>query len=219
MARLNAPSGTSSARRKGRSFSAGENRPWGLRGPGWGGFGAAGRLAGAALASGPALAQEQATYQYDAFGRLLAVARSVTGSTGAYTTYGNDAADNRLSRSVTSVPALAVVNELRSGETLVPFQKLTSTDGRFSFLFQADGNVVLYFGATPLWASNTMNGRGLTLRMESGGNLALYDAANAVVWSSGTGGNPGAKLVLQNDGNAVIFDGATPLWSTNTCCH
>jgi len=171
------------------------------------------------LAATAAQAQEQATYQYDAFGRLLAVARSVTGSTSAYTTYGNDAADNRLSRSVTSVPALAVVNELRPGETLVPFQRLTSTDGRFSFLFQADGNVVLYFGAAPLWASNTMNGRGLTLRMESGGNLVLYDAANAVVWSSGTGGHPGAKLVLQNDGNAVIFDGATPLWSTNTCCH
>ena len=171
------------------------------------------------MLAAPAAAQEQATYQYDVFGRLLAVARSVTGSTSSYTTYGYDAADNRLSRAVTSVPTLAVAYELRSGETLVPFQKLTSADSRFTFSFQADGNVVLYFGTTPLWASNTNNGRGLTLRMESGGNLVLYDAANAAVWQSGTGGHPGAKLVLQNDGNAVIYDGATPLWSTNTCCH
>lgn len=174
---------------------------------------------GAFLLATPAAAQEQATYQYDVFGRLLAVARSVTGSTSSYTTYGNDAADNRLSRGVTPVPALAVAYELRSGETLVPFQRLTSADGRFTFVFQADGNIVLYFGTTPLWASTTMNGRGLSLRMESGGNLVLYDAANAVVWSSGTGGNAGAKLVLRNDGNAVIILGATTLWSTNTCCH
>ena len=176
-------------------------------------------LLGALVLAAPAAAQEQATYQYDVFGRLLAVARSVTGSTSSYTSYGNDAADNRVSRAVTSVPALAVAYELRSGETLVPFQKLTSADSRFTFILQADGNVVLYFGTTPLWASATNNGRGLSLRMESGGNLVLYDAANAVVWQSGTGGHPGAKLVLQNDGNAVIFDGATAIWSTNTCCH
>jgi YD repeat-containing protein len=178
----------------------------------------AGLLTGLLLANSVA-AQEQATYRYDAFGRLTGVARSVTGAAGNYTGYVNDVADNRLSRGVVSVPTPAVAKELRPGETLVPFQRLTSADGRFTFLFQADGNLVLYFGVTPLWASTTMNGRGLSLRMESGGNLALYDAANAVVWSSGTGGHPGAKLVLQNDGNAVIYDGATPLWATHTCCH
>ncbi|HRO32458.1 MAG TPA: hypothetical protein PLQ03_03515 [Brevundimonas sp.] len=167
----------------------------------------------------PGFAQEQATYRYDAYGRLVGVARSVTASAGSYTGYGNDDADNRLSRGVVSVPVLAVVQELRPGETLVPFQRLISTDSRFTFSFQVDGNLVLNFGTTPLWNSATNNGQGLSLRMETKGNLVLYSATDTVLWSSGTSGHPGAKLVLQNDGNAVIYDGATPVWATHTCCH
>ena len=178
----------------------------------------AGIMAGLLIAA-PAAAQEHATYRYDAFGRLVGVARSVTGSAGSYTGYGNDDADNRLSRGVASVPVLAVAAELRPGETLVPFQRLTSADSRFTFVFQADGNLVLNFGTTPLWGSATNNGLGLSLRMETNGNLILYSASDTVLWSSGTSGHPGAKLVLQNDGNAVIYDGATPLWATHTCCH
>ncbi|MBX3476305.1 MAG: hypothetical protein KF910_01740 [Brevundimonas sp.] len=171
------------------------------------------------LAGTPALAQEQATYRYDAFGRLVAVGRAVTGAAGSVTTYGNDDADNRLSRGTTTTPLPIMGFVLHPNEILVPTQRLVSQDGRFNFRLQVDGNIVLYFGTTPLWATNTVNGQGLYVKMEPTGNLVAYASDGSVVWASGTAGHPGALLVIQDNGDAVIYDGSTPIWATNTCCH
>ena len=62
------------------------------------------------------------------------------------------------------------------------------------FIFQDDGNLVLYY---------------------SDHNFGTYKMS----WNSGTQGRGGNKLVLQDDGNLVIYrniDNTSPVWSTIT---
>jgi hypothetical protein len=96
-------------------------------------------------------------------------------------------------------------------------QSLTSSDGRFTLIMQSDGNLVLYAGARPLWATGTNGKGGYTTDMQGDGNFVVYTAAHSPLWASRTDGHPGAYLVVQNDGNVVIYDpGNRPLWATNT---
>jgi hypothetical protein len=98
-----------------------------------------------------------------------------------------------------------------------------SCDGRFDLNMQTDGNLVLYEGATALWASNTVSCGGC-VSMQSDGNLVVYDSGGMLpghaCWATGTNGNPGDFLALQNDGNLVIYTSAgTPIWASNTSGH
>ncbi len=112
-------------------------------------------------------------------------------------------------------------DSLYRGETLLAGDARTSQDGRFSLVYQHDGNLVLVELASgqPLWATDTGGtGAGVTA-MQSDGNLVVYDGSGVARWASYTG--PGAThLVVQNDGNLVIRDTAgTPLWSSGTGGH
>jgi pimeloyl-ACP methyl ester carboxylesterase len=112
---------------------------------------------------------------------------------------------------------LAQGSDMLTGEVLNSDQSITSANGRFHFIYQDDGNLVLYDGGTPLWASGT-DGRpvGVCI-MQGDGNLVIYARNGQPIWSSDTWQHPGSRLVVQNDGNVVIYspDG-TPVWSTNT---
>jgi hypothetical protein len=76
------------------------------------------------------------------------------------------------------------------GDTITPGQSLTallSSNERFTFIFQQDGNLVLYDGQsqvdqTPLWASNTVGAK--SCRMQADGNLAIFDASNNAIWTT-----------------------------------
>jgi hypothetical protein len=103
--------------------------------------------------------------------------------------------------------------------TLARGQGRHSCDGRFFFVHQTDGNVVLYQGGTPLWSTGTHGRSTGNLVMQGDGNLVLYTPGGAAVWSSGTHGHPGAWLGVQGDGNVVVYSGTRPLWATNTCCR
>ena len=108
---------------------------------------------------------------------------------------------------------------LMPGQGLMPGQSIKSADGRFTFVMQADANLVLYGpGGQVLWASNTAGKSDVwELVMQGDGNLVIYDAHSAPLWASNTAGKPGAWLTVQNDGNVVIYDsGNHPLWATNT---
>ena len=100
---------------------------------------------------------------------------------------------------------------------------MTSCDGRFLFVIQSDGNLVLYEGSTALWSSVTAGDTGASVAMQTDGNLVIYapgcTGANGSCWASNTGGDNGANLAVQNDGNVVIYFGSTAVWSTGTCCH
>jgi Fibronectin type III domain len=95
-------------------------------------------------------------------------------------------------------------------------QYLQSPDGRFRFVMQADGNVVLYGPSGALWSTNTIGKKARELRMQNDGNLVLYDQNSQGIWSSETGRHYNAFVVVQNDGNVVIYEGGTALWSTGT---
>jgi subtilisin family serine protease len=107
--------------------------------------------------------------------------------------------------------------DMQPGEVLAPGQSITSNDGRYKFIYQTDGNLVLYGPARALWASNTY-GRpaGMTV-MQYDGNLVIYTPNGTPLWSSSTHNNPGSHLLVQDDGNVVIYrPGGTPIWHTNT---
>ncbi len=106
---------------------------------------------------------------------------------------------------------------MRAGEFL------DSCDGRFRLLMQTDGNLVLYFGSTPLFSSNTFQ-PGSYVGMQGDGNLVIYNMTNMGIWASNTPGHPGAVLFIFNDGNMQIrtdnLDGGfTFWWQTNTGGH
>jgi hypothetical protein len=108
-------------------------------------------------------------------------------------------------------------DSMQPGEVLAPGDAIASADGRYAFIYQLDGNLVLYQGSTALWASGT-NGRGFgSCIMQSDGNLVLYIGGPFAVWASGTNGSPGSHLTLQNDGNVVIYKpSGQAVWATNT---
>ena len=107
---------------------------------------------------------------------------------------------------------------LRPGQRLVANnnESRTSKNGRYRLVMQGDGNLVLYRGNAPLWASGT-NGIAVDYCiMQADGNLVLYGFANNAVWASNTHGQPGSFLIVQNDGNVVIYRPNFPVWATNT---
>src|SRR5215831_1176391 len=106
---------------------------------------------------------------------------------------------------------------MHSGDFLLPGQGRQSGDGRFLLVYQVDGNLVLYQGSNPLWATGTYGTTPGFVSMQTDGNLVVYNSSGRPVWASNTWGHPGAGLVVQNDGNTVIYStGSSPLWATNT---
>jgi hypothetical protein len=110
-------------------------------------------------------------------------------------------------------------------DTLRPDQRLisdrndsiVSNNGQFRFVMQNDGNLVLYRGSSPLWASGTDGQDVEFCVMQGDGNLVLYlQGSGRPVWASGTDGNPGSFLVMQDDGNVVIYKPNHPIWATGT---
>jgi hypothetical protein len=106
---------------------------------------------------------------------------------------------------------------MQPGETLPPGQQITSASGRYRFVYQGDGNLVLYDGGRATWASNTAGKPTGVCIMQGDGNLVIYTPGPHAIWASNTAGHNGSGLVLQDDGNVVIYDtGGHALWSTNT---
>jgi pimeloyl-ACP methyl ester carboxylesterase len=111
--------------------------------------------------------------------------------------------------------------ELDVNERLWPGDMVNSADGRLHFVYQADGNLVLYFGAgtsawEPLWATDTDGTSAGFVAMQGDGNLVVYNRSSNPVWSSDTF-RDGSWLVVQNDGNVVIYSpGGGAVWSTDT---
>lgn len=97
---------------------------------------------------------------------------------------------------------------------------VVSCDGRFTFVIQGDGNLVLYKkDVGPLWANHVYGG-GHSLHMQTDGNLVVYNSAGQARWSTNTWGKNGATLFVQNDGNVVVYDHlGRALWHTNTWGH
>jgi hypothetical protein len=110
-------------------------------------------------------------------------------------------------------------DSLLAGQSLVRGQYLLSSDGRFAFVFQPDGNLVIYGNRFhPVWNSGTSGLGGTRFVMQTDGNLVLYRSDGVAVWANtraGSGGNN--RLVIQDDGNLVEYNAAwQPVWYTGT---
>ncbi len=116
-----------------------------------------------------------------------------------------------------AAPVAVGGNTLQPGQALAPGQSVRSSDGRFLFVQQGDGNLVLYApGGRALWDSRRSGG-GYTTYMQGDGNLVTYAPGHRAVWSSNTWGKPASRLVVQDDGNVVIYaPGNRAVWATNT---
>src|SRR3990170_3869155 len=114
------------------------------------------------------------------------------------------------------------MNILKQGSELRVNQELSSQNGAYRLLMQADGNLVLYGGSTAVWATNT-SGQPSTLRpivamMQDDGNFVMYSHTKHPIWATMTN-IPGSQLELQDDRNLVIYNynpSKHPIWATMT---
>lgn len=105
--------------------------------------------------------------------------------------------------------------------SLAPGETIWSDDGKFKFVFQTDGNVVLYNmfpdiekntveQGNALWSTKTYwrkEGKKFSVfKLEDNGDLRLYDIDGKVCWSSKTGSNDLQKrrLMVLKNGNVVL---------------
>lgn len=118
----------------------------------------------------------------------------------------------------TAVVAPTYKSKLAQGEELLPGMKLTSQNGKYTFIQQTDGNLVLYNNENqPIWASDQYGKNVARCTMQSDGNLVHYLHYNVATWATATDGNEGAFLVVENSGIIVIIGkDSRKLWATNT---
>jgi hypothetical protein len=106
--------------------------------------------------------------------------------------------------------------------------EMTSLNGRFRFIMQEDGNVVLYtesdvmMSDEPIWSSGTdkRTDGPFQLLLQADGNLVAYNEAGDAFWSSEIAEEQRTGpyiLIMQDDGNVVLYnsEGAS-IWMTDT---
>ena len=106
-------------------------------------------------------------------------------------------------------------NTMIVNEELTPGQSRTSSDGRYLFILQTDGNLCLYGPSGFLWCSNTAGQNTQLAIMQADGNFCLYNPETNV-FCTNTVPYTDAYLTVQDDGDVVIYSGTTRLWTTNT---
>ncbi len=81
------------------------------------------------------------------------------------------------------------------------------TAGQYRFVFQGNGDAVVYGNGRALWVVRTYGrAAGGRMVMQRDGNLVIYNRSGRPVWSTQTNGKAaGGRLVLQSDGNLVIY--------------
>jgi hypothetical protein len=119
-----------------------------------------------------------------------------------------------------------IANQLQAEEKLLPDESIASPNGKYTFIYQKRGNLVLYRNTdgAALWASHTDNQPGDVCIMQGAGNLVIYKepGLKGVLWHEPESPSP-SRLVVQDDGNVVMYrvvadsvsDG-TVSWATNT---
>jgi hypothetical protein len=122
-----------------------------------------------------------------------------------------------------SEEAPSYTDTLKLGEELNQNEPLKSADGRYEFLLQGDGNLVIHGATDPernnkrvIWQSDTVGSGATTLALQGDGNLVLYDAGGHAVWATNTNQGKATHLSLHNDGRLELYEGTTAcLWKTD----
>jgi hypothetical protein len=130
--------------------------------------------------------------------------------------------DDCVQQHSTRTYPIAQGDDMQPGEALTADQSISSASGRHTFVYQGDGNLVLYKNYPNRerrwqWDSNT-NGRPTQVCiMQGDGNLVIYGPNEEYIWDSRTDQHPGSRLLVQDDGNVVIYrPDNIPVWATDT---
>jgi len=97
------------------------------------------------------------------------------------------------------------MDTLRCGRSLADGQQMTSANGKFALRMQADGDLVLYDGTLPIWATGTA-GSGVRLSLSEVGLRVGADAARPL-WEMRPPDPSVVALVLRDDGDLVLYSG------------
>lgn len=105
-------------------------------------------------------------------------------------------------------------------------KELRSDDGRFRFVVEDSGSVVLYRESDAIWAvysglaaGNPRSLDRVKMVLQSDGDLIVLHDRLGLIFSSGTSecGPSPYRLAMHNDGNCALYDGTgTERWSTKT---
>jgi hypothetical protein len=127
------------------------------------------------------------------------------GNDDAYLSVNNDGElsiydrDDKVIKDLYLPPAI-----LRSGSSMQPGELIAIRN--LEFVYQGDGNLVLYRKGSPIWSSGTADNNAGSLQMQGDGNLVVYDGQGVPVWSSGTAEFPGGYLGIHSDGRLIMYN-------------
>jgi hypothetical protein len=113
-------------------------------------------------------------------------------------------------------------DRLKANQVLQKDEKLVSANGRFEFVHQGDGNIVLYDNqptGRAIWAANSNGSSTRKITLQADGNLVQTEvSSNRERWSSGTRGrgDDTSVFIMQDNGNAVILSDGNQIWETGT---
>ncbi len=119
---------------------------------------------------------------------------------------------------------ISVSDRLLATQSLLPGQCLSSPNGDYDFIYQPDGNAVVYkrnrpAGEKAVWSSKTKDKSVGKISMQEDGNFVICGANNKPVAAIDIYGNTdeykGRKLIMQDDGNLVVYDkNEKAVWDT-----
>lgn len=99
---------------------------------------------------------------------------------------------------------------MQPGQRLTPGQEIRANG--VTLRYQEDGNLVLYDGRGPRWASDTHGRTAGYVEMQGDGFLCIYDGAGAPIWRSGDVAVPGGRLLFDGSGLRVVATVDVPTW-------
>lgn len=106
-------------------------------------------------------------------------------------------------------------DRLGTGQFLKPNESISSPDRCYDFVYQEDGNAVVYErdkpdGEKPIWSSDTYNRPAWRTCIQNDGNFVVYENEKKASWASNVFGSDskyeGCSLVMQDDGRLVVYN-------------
>lgn len=146
------------------------------------------------------------------------VLRCIRDDAGAGASYSLSSDTLDMLRNLTNVQATCGVDRIGLNGSLEQGTFLTA--GSYKLTVTATNLVITNNGST-VWTSTINRGAsggstsgGSELRIQTDGNVVLYDSTGAPLWATGTNGKGSAWLVLGSDGSLRLYNTAgTQIWS------
>lgn len=105
-------------------------------------------------------------------------------------------------------------NDIVPGEVLTVGQVLRSArGGRYTLVYQGDGNLVAYDRGTAYWSTKTWDHTTGAVAFRPDGSVALFDAAGTVLWSTPATATPGRLVLLRNGVIALYRTDGSVAWT------